>query len=239
MPRDGTFPRAAAHTIACNLLSTVLLCLTGCASIHSEAVRTLIEIEHKKVSDTKVKAKAFREQTDARVSSLETAVDRFDSSLQNLKKEEAKHALVFSSNQNLSTKRGVDAHAVAYLIGRIYVSDQLGLEQQVKDQFTADFAALKKLSKDIDESWTAIEELQGKVLEYSKRSGIASIDPEFVKAVLEEASIDTSSLDEVIKRSKKVNVVLKESFGTTGGQQTSAPATRTLEDVIDFLEKIR
>lgn len=230
--------RAASQILRRIVLVASLAALSGCQSIHSNAVVELIEIEHDKVKEAKKNAKSFDKNTKARVEALKKGIADLDDSLQQLKRVEAKHALVFSSNQNLSSKKGVDAHSVAYMIGRIYVSDQLGLEQQVKDQFEADFAMLNKLSKDINESWESIEKLQGKVLAFSKQSALASVDPEFVKAIMEEASIDTSTMDDVIKRSKQINTALKQWIGNAGDGQKTASSAQALDDLVELLVKV-
>lgn len=231
--------RAASRALRCISLLMSLGTLIGCQSIHSEAVVDLIDIEHKKVVEAKKNAATFDKQTNDRINAFESAVSALDTALQLNKKEEAKHALIFSSNRNLSNKKGVDAHAVAYLIARIYISRQIGLEQQVKNQFKADFAAMRKLSTDINASWRSIEDLQAKVLAFSKKSAFASIDSEFITAVVQETNIDTSALDNVIKTSKQVNGALKQSLGITGGSKEGGQTRQALDDLIELLETVK
>lgn len=195
--------------------SSLVAALGGCASIHSDAVRGLIDIESKKIHEASDKSKDFVTQTDERNNDYQSGLAALDESAKQIHMQEALWSLLFSSNQNVESKSGIDALAVAYLGGVIYLDGRAGLDQAVKDQFAADFAALSDLSKKISDSWSSLADLQAKVRDYSKQSAIASVDPQFVSALLKQGKVDTAEIDKVLSRSKQFNEGL-QAFTKTG-----------------------
>jgi hypothetical protein len=206
----------------------------GCASIHSSSVRDLIDKESEKIGQATANAKDFVKQTDDRNKSYQAAVSALDKSAQALHTNEALFSLIFSSSQNVESKSGIDALAVAYLAGVLYLSDQAGLDKAVKDQFTADFGALSDLSKKIHASWESIGELQTKVQTYSRQTGIASVDPDLVAALLKQAKVDTSEIDAVLSRSKQLNDGLQGL--TKNGVLGSGALEREQQSITDFVD---
>src|SRR5262249_60126296 len=107
----------------------------ACRAVNGGGGREISAGEGEKRAGETDAMKGFRTETDERVKALKKAQADLDLALKQQQASEHVHALIFSANQNLSTKSGVDAHAVAYMIGQIYLSEHIGLEQKVRDQF--------------------------------------------------------------------------------------------------------
>ncbi len=148
----------------CRHLSTLLLVcpivLTGCQThaIQSDAVRSLIDIEGQKITTAQTNMNAAAAGTASWIENEKSAVSSLNKAMELVNDMEATHSLIFSSNQNVDTKIGADAQAVAYLIGKIYLSDN-GLSQTVLDQFDRDYATLALISNQLKASWQSIESL--------------------------------------------------------------------------------
>jgi len=218
----------------------VAIGIQGCSSIHSASVQSLIDRESEKIKQATEKSKDFATQTEERKKDYQQAISDLDQSAQILHTQEALFSLIFSSHQNVESKSGIDALAVAYLAGVLYLDDQAGLDKAVKDQFAADFAALTDLSKKIADSWNSIGQLQAKVQSYSKQSAIASVDPEFVAALLKQGKVDTSEIDRVLSRSKQLNDGLQQ-LGKIKALNGSAleRGQQSTTDLIDLLNNVK
>jgi hypothetical protein len=230
-----------SSTAAKRLSGIVALALTtGCASIQSEAVRDLITTQGKHISAAKGEASAFVDETRKRTASYRNSLASMDEAFKAVQANEARQALIFSSNQNVSTKTGVDANAAAYMIAALYFADYAGLQKEVKDQFEVDFKALEDLSGRIRGSWTSLEKLHAEIEKYSKQSAIASVDPAFISALLQQTRIDSQDIDRVINASKHVNDVLSKAsqIRVTQGQ-TLDRSEKTLNDLIDLLDRVK
>jgi hypothetical protein len=225
------FVRTVASTLAASSLAAAL---GGCASIHSDSVRSLIDIEAAKIQEASAKSKEFVGQTDERNKAYQNSLAALDESAKQIHTQEALWSLVFSSNQNVESKAGIDALAVAYLGGVIYLDGRAGLDQAVRDQFAADFTALSDLSKKISDSWSSLADLQAKIQAYSKQTAIASVDPQFVAALLKQGKVDTAEIDKVLSRSKQFNEGL-QAFAKTGLLQGTV-LQREQQGVGDFID---
>lgn len=225
-------------------LRMILLILTfssfGCASIQSKSVRTLIDVETEKIGVASKNAKEFIKATDDAIDKWKTSIKALDAALENQKKIESVHSLVFSANQNIVTKTGVDAHAAGYLIGEIYLADRMGLEQVVSDQFKQDFEGMRKLGKQINESWEALKQAQNQVSTFANKSFIATVDANLAKALVVEFGGDSEMIDDILRRSRQVNEALRKAsgLGLLEGQD-SGRVKIVIEDVLNLLERIK
>jgi hypothetical protein len=212
----------------------------GCTSIHSQAVHTLIGIETEKISQASTNAEEFVKSTDLAINAWKESVESLNAALQNQKKIESVHSLIFSSNQSIASKTNVDAHATGYLIGQLYLADRMGLEQVVLDQFNEDFTALKKLARQINHSWKALERTHKEVNSFSERSFLATMDANLMRSLIVEFGGDTEEIDLVLTRSREVNATLKKAskLGLMAGQETRRLQTG-MGDIVDVLERIK
>src|SRR5262245_26822112 len=114
-----------AHVLraaACLALAGAALTMTAaCSAVHSDAVRELLALEGQKINGATAEIKTFRAATEQRVEDLKKGQADLDRALKQQQASEHVHALIFSSNQNLTTKSGIDAHAVTYMIGQIVI----------------------------------------------------------------------------------------------------------------------
>ena len=218
----------------------MIFSVLGCASIHSNAVRNLIKVETEKIGEAKKNAKEFVKATDQAIEEWKKSVEALNNALQNQRKVESVHTLVFSANQNIEMKDGVDAHAATYLIGEVYLADRMGLDQAVLDQFEEDLETLKALSKQISDSWTAIDKTQKEIDTFADKSSMASVDPELMRTLIVEFKGDIEVIDKVLKRSKQVNDALKKASGLGILEGVDSGRTQTvIEDVINLLERVK
>src|SRR5262249_39346218 len=79
--------------LACGML--------GCTSIHSKAVRSLIEIESEKIGQADKNSEEFVKATDQAVNTWKSSVNGLSRALQQQKAIESVYSLVFSANQNI------------------------------------------------------------------------------------------------------------------------------------------
>jgi hypothetical protein len=222
------------------LLILLPSCLLGCSSIQSDTVRTLIEVEAQKISEAKKNSAAFVEATDKAVDTWQNSVKELSKSFQNQRTVDSKHSKVFSSNQNIETKTGVDAHAATYLIGQLYLTDRMGLEQAVLDQFAEDHRALKKLAQQVNDSWTALEKTQKEIAAFSQRTFITTVDANLVRALVMEVGEDSEAIDKILTRSKQVNDAIKKASGLGLLEGSLAGRTQLVsEDVVNLLERVK
>ena len=226
------------------LVLMTLLILSGCfflsSSIQSESVRKLIDKEGKKIQTARGMAKKFKAETASRKKTVKKALDDLTRSQANLQTFESIHALVFSSNQNITTKKGVDAHATTYLIGKIYLEEHAGLEKRVLDQFEEDLEALLMLADRIDKSWESFHKLHTQIAEYAKKSAVASVDPELLAAVIEHVPGSPEKIESILKNSRRVNEALEEALGSGLLRESKLEQLRSVtSDLIDLLERVK
>lgn len=222
------------------LAVVVIFSVLGCASIHSDAVRDLSDVETEKIGQARKNAKEFIKATDQAIEKWKKSVEALNDALQSQRRVESVHTLVFSANQNIETKDGVDAHAATYLIGEVYLADRMGLDQAVLYQFEEDFKTLKALTKQINDSWTALDKTQKEIDTFADKSSLASVDPKVMRALIVEFKGDIEVIDKVLKRSKQVNEALKKAsgLGILEGLD-SGRAQTVIEDVINLLERVK
>src|SRR6185437_8655265 len=119
-----------------------LMSLVGCHSIHSDAVRDLLQKEGTKIDAAQTNIDLFQKETEERIKFLEQARSSLHESFKALQTQEAKHQFVLSSYRNIASKKGEAAYAAAYLVGQMYLVEYQGLEKTVWDQFEEDFCGL-------------------------------------------------------------------------------------------------
>jgi len=218
----------------------ILLPGSGCSSIHSDAVRELIKREGVKIDAAQRNIDLFQGQTAQRIEFMQKGLKDINERLKEMHKSEAKHQLVFSSYQNVTSKKGIDAYAVAYLIGKIYLADHEGLEKKVMDQFGEDFGALQEAAQRLSQSWKSLASLQHQIKNYANKSALASVDPEFIAAIVEQVPAGSESIKTVLEHSRTVNDALDEaatfSFLTGPTLQRGRSLTG---DLIELLERIK
>ena len=84
------------------ILPVVLIfSVLGCASIHSNAVRNLIELETAEIQEAQKNSNQFITNTDEAIKEWRKSVEELNNALQNQRKVESVHTLVFSANQNI------------------------------------------------------------------------------------------------------------------------------------------
>lgn len=225
--------------LASYLVLALAVCGTGCNSIQSDAVRQLIDAEAEKIALAEEKMPILESSTEQTISAFKQTLKDFDASASVLQKQEAVHSLVFSSNDNLDNKTGVDAHAVTYLIGKLYLERQAGLDRAVKEQYERDFEALREIVGSLAGSWSEVKKLHGKVVAYSRKSAFASVDADFVSAVIAEIPGGSEKIGAVLKRSKEVNEALKKVLEVDLLQSDELTRSHSaMNDLIDLLERI-
>lgn len=216
------------------------LVLGGCSSIHSDAVRTLIDKEGLKIQAANTTATQFTKETSSRATDLKVASSNLDLALGQLEAAEQIHSVVFSANQNLGSKTGIDAHAVAYLIATTYLTQQAGLDQVVREQFNQDVVALTNQAQRIADSWKSLANLHAQVQKYAKQTFFASVDAEFLSALAEQVPGASQEFQEVFKDSQAVNAALDKALQvdmlSSGPLQGVKPYTADLMELLDRIK---
>jgi hypothetical protein len=214
--------------------------LLGCSSLQSKSVRTLIDLETERIGAAGKNAGEFVQATNQAIDAWKTSVQALNESLENQKKIESVHSLVFSANQNIATKTGVDAHAAAYLIGGMYLADRMGLEQAVLDQFDQDFKALKKLADQINKSWGALKKTQNEIRTFANQSFVATVDTDLARALVVDFAGDSEMIADTLRRSRQVNEALKKTPGLgLLERQDSGRAPAAIQDLLNLLANIK
>jgi hypothetical protein len=224
------------------LIMGLTLC-AGCgmfqSPIQSEAVRTLVKVEREKILTAKKEASNFTKDTENAVLAWRKSVEVTASAMQDLQTIEAAQALLYAPKEKIAKLTEEKALAGTYQVGTLYLKKKEGLEQTVKDQFEAEFKALKELSKKIQSSWENISTAHGKVVEYSKKTAFAGIDEAFVRQIIVESSGDVEGVETVLKNSKKVNEALKKASEINTLNDVGLSRVRPFsEDLVDLLERI-
>lgn len=222
-------------------LAMLLLMATGCHSIHSRSVRDLIQMEGTKIDAAQTNIDLFQKETEERITFLQQARSSLHESFKSLQIQEAKHRFALASFRNLTNKRGEAAYAAAYLTSLIYMTDVQGLEKAVWDQFEEDFCALRDTANALNDSWKHTATLHAEVQRFAKQSALASVDPEFVAAILDQAPGRSEQIMSVLNHSRTVNDALEEVVGArilrVGGLDRAQRFTADLVELLDRLKK--
>ena len=227
----------------CMPILTILLFMViapGCHSIHSSSVRDLIQLEGTKIDAAQTNIDLFQKETEARIKFLEQARRALHDSFKSLQIQEAKHRFVLASFRNVTNKKGDSANAAAYLISLIYMADAQGLEKAVWDQFEEDFCALRDTANALNDSWKQTATLHAHIQRFAKQSALASVDPEFVTSILDQAPGRSDQIMGVLNHSRTVNDALEEVVGARllriGGLVRAQSFTADLVELLDRLK---
>ena len=222
-------------------LGLLFMSLVGCHSIHSDAVRDLLHKEGAKLDSAQTNIDLFQKETEERITLLEQARNELKEAFKSLRLHETKHQFVLSSYRNIATKKGEAAYAAAYLVGLIHLADYQGLEKAVWDQFEEDFCGLRDAANALNDSWKQTAALHAQLKRYADKSALASIDPEFVSALIEQAPGPSDRIMEIVNHSRTVNDALEEVTGARivriGALQRAHTLTSDLVDLLDKLKK--
>ena len=222
-------------------LGLILVSLMGCHSIHSDAVRDLLQKEGTKIDSAQTNIDLFQKETEERIALLEKARNELNEAFKSLRIQDTKHQFVLSSYRNIATKKGEAAYAAAYLVGLIYLADYQGLEKAVWNQFEEDFCGLRDTANALNDSWKQTAALHAQLKRYAGKSALASVDPEFVSALIEQAPGPSDRIMEILNHSRAANDALEEVTGARivhiGGLQRAHALTTDLVDLLDKLKK--
>ncbi|MBK9305631.1 MAG: hypothetical protein IPM58_00690 [Nitrospira sp.] len=226
-----------AATLAIGL---VLMSVVGCNSIHSDAVRDLLHKEGVKIDAAQTNIDLFQKETEERITFLEQARTELHEAFKSLRTHETKHQFVLSSYRNIASKKGEAAYAAAYLVSQIYLTDYQGLEKAVWDQFEDDFCGLREAANALNDSWKKTAALHAQLRRYAEKSALASVDPEFVSALIEQAPGQSDRIMEIVNHSRTLNDALEE---VTGARIVRAPALQRAQmltsDLVNLLDNLK
>lgn len=218
----------------------LLLNALGCHSVHSRAVRDLIQLEGTKIDAAQTNIDLFQKDTEARIAFLQQARSSLQDSFKSLQTQEAKHQFVLSSFRNISTKTGDAAQAAAYLVSQMYLAEYQGLEKAVWDQFEEDFCGLRETANALNGSWKNAGALHAQVKAFANKSALASVDPEFVDALISQAPGRSDRIMEILNHSRTVNDALEEVVGARILRIRGLDRARTFTaDLVDLLDKLK
>ena len=213
----------------------------GCHSIHSSSVRDLIQQEGAKIDAAQTNIDLFQKETETRIKFLEQARGSLQESFKSLQIQETKHRFVLASFRNVSNKKGDAANAAAYLIGLIYLADAQGLEKAVWDQFEEDFCGLRDTANALNDSWKHTATLHAQIQRFANKSALASVDPELVAAIVDQAPGQSDQIMGILDHSRTVNDALEEVVGArllrVGGLARAQSFTADLVELLDRLKK--
>ncbi len=227
--------RATAWSIGLILMSGV-----GCHSIHSEAVRDLIQKEGVKIDAARTNIDLFQKETEVRIKFLEQARSSLHESFNALQAHEAKHQFVLASYRHAAGKQGDAAYAAAYLVGQMYLADSHGWEKAVWDQFEEDFCGLRDAANALNDSWKHIAALHAQLKRYADKSALASVDPELVSTLIEQAPGQSDRIMEIVNRSRTVNDALEEIVGSRIVRMRALQRAHGFTaDLVDLLDKLK
>lgn len=221
-------------------IGLIVISAVGCHSIHSDAVRDLIRQEGTKIDAAQTNIDLFQKETEARIKFLEQARSSLHESVKALQAQEAKHQFVLSSYRNAASKKGEAAYAAAYLVGQMYLIEYQGLEKAVWDQFEEDFCGLRDTANALNDSWKHTAAIHAQVKRYADKSGLASVDPEFVAALVERAPGQSERIMEILNHSRTVNDALEEVTGSRIIRSRTLQRGHTFTaDLVDLLDKLK
>lgn len=222
------------------MVGLMLMSLVGCHSIHSDAVRDLLQKEGAKIDAAQTNIDAFQKETEARITFLEQARSSLHEGFKALQAQEAKHQFVLSSYRNIASKNGEAAYAAAYLVGQMYLVEYQGLEKAVWGQFEEDFCGLRDTANAVNDSWKRTAALHAQLKRYADKSALASVDPEFVSALIEQAPGQSGRIIEVLNHSRTVNDALEEVTGSRILRMRPLERAHTFTaDLVDLLDKLK
>ena len=214
--------------------------LVGFHSILSSAVRDLVQLEGTKIDAAQTNIDLFQKETEARIAFLEKARAELHESLKSLQMIEAKHQFVMSSFRNIATKKGDSAYAAAYLVGQIYLADYQGLEKAVWNQFDEDFCGLRDTASALNQSWKHTATLHAQLKTFANKTALASVDPEFVAALLAQAPRQSERMLELLNNSRTVNDALEEVSGARILRSRAIGRAHLFTaDLVDLLDRLK
>lgn len=221
-------------------LGLIAISAVGCHSIHSDAVRDLIRMEGTKIDAAQTNVDLFQKETEERIKFLEKARNELNEVFKSLRTQEAKHQFVLSSYRNIASKKGEAAYAAAYLVGQMYLADYQGLDKAVWDQFEEDFCGLHDTANALNDSWKRTAAIHAQLKRYADKSGLASVDPEFVAALVEQAPGQSERIMEILNHSRTVNDALEEVTGSRIIRSRTLQRGHTFTaDLVDLLDKLK
>lgn len=227
--------QAAALTVGLILMNVV-----GCNSIHSDAVRDLLHKEGTKIDAAQTNIDLFQKETEERIKLLEKARNELNEAFKSLRTHETKHQFVLSSYRNIATKKAEAAYAAVYLVSLIYLADYQGLEKAVWDQFEEDFCGLRDAANALNDSWKKTAWLHAQLTRYADKSALASVDPEFVSALIEQAPGQSDRLMEIVNHSRTVNDALEEVVGSGIVRMRALQSAQTFtSDLVNLLDNLK
>ncbi len=220
-------------------MGLILVSAVGCNSIHSGAVRDLLQVEGAKIDAAQTNIDLFQKETEARIKFLEEARSSLHESFKSLQMQEAKHQSVLGSFRNITTKKGEAAFAAAYLVGQIYMAD-FGMEKAVWNQFEEDYCGLRDTANALNDSWKHTGALHAQMKTFANKSALGSVDPEFVAALIGQVPRQSGRIMEILDNSRTVNDALEEVVGARilRGRALERAHTFT-DDLVDLLDKLK
>jgi hypothetical protein len=220
-------------------MGLILASAVGCNSIHSGAVRDLLQAEGAKIDAAQTNIDLFQKETEARIKFLEQARSSLNESFKSLQMQEAKHQSVLGSFRNITTKKGEAAFAAAYLVGQIYMAD-FGMEKAVWNQFEEDFCGLRDTANALNDSWKRTGALHAQMNTFANKSALGSVDPEFVAALIGQAPGQSGRIMEILDHSRTVNDALEEVVGARILRVRALERAHTFtNDLVDLLDKLK
>ncbi len=226
--------------VAALSIGLLLMSGVGCHSIHSDAVRDLLHKEGTKIDAAQTNIDLFQKETETRIKFLEQARSSLHESFRALQAQEAKHQFVLSSYRNVASKKGESAYAAAYLVGQMYLADYQGLEKAVWDQFEEDFCGLRDAASALNDSWKHTAALHAQLRRYAEKSALASVDPEFVSALIEQAPGQSDRILDVVNHSRTVNDALEEVVGARIVRMRALQRAQTFtSDLVELLDNLK
>lgn len=229
-----------SHAVRVMSLGFILLSAVGCNAIHSSAVRDLLRMEGTKIDAAQTNIDLFQKETEARIKFLEQSRSALHESFKALQAQEAKHQFVLSSYRNIASKKGEAAYAAAYLVSQIYLAEYQGLEKAVWDQFEEDFCGLRDTANALNESWKSASAIHAQLARHADKSGLASVDPDFLAAVVEHAPGPSDRIMEILNHSRTVNDALEEVTGSRIIRSRTLQRGHTFTaDLVDLLDQLK
>ena len=221
-------------------IGLVLISVVGCNSIHSDAVRDLLHKEGAKIDAAQTNIDLFQKETEERITFLEKARNELHEAFKSLRTHETKHQFVLSSYRNIASKKGEAAYAATYLVSQIYLADYQGLEKAVWDQFEDDFCGLRDAANALNDSWKKTASLHAQLRRYADKSALASVDPEFVSALIDQAPGQSDRIMEIVNHSRTINDALEEVVGARIVRMHALQRAQTLtSDVVNLLDNLK
>jgi len=219
----------------------LLLASSGCHSIHSDSVRDLIQLEGTKIDAAQTNIDTFQKETEERITLLEKARAELHVSFKSLQTVEAAHRFSLGAFRQVTNKKGEAAYAAAYLLSLIHMAEAQGLEKAVWDQFEEDFCGLRDTANALNDSWKRTATLHAQIQRFAKKSALASVDPELVTALMDQAPGGSERIMDILDHSRTVNDALEEVVGARilriGGLDRAQGVTADLVDLLDRMQR--